>query len=242
VKDSSAAETLRHYTALSNELHRRYLGDAEVLAAYERLIDLQMAYFLPRYDDLRDKPGYDAAIDFVVADLTGPGIADRDRDLEKVVPVMARTMPDRALPALATGMALNARILEINLGIEACLHQRLLDGDPITEREYCLASREVSDFEQFEELVGMTRRAGETLDHIVRLPMVRPLMRMMRGPARLAGFGDLQAFLEKGFHTFVAVEDVGVFLDAMEQRMSRVFHRVFVAPEHELADTPIRVA
>lgn len=113
-----AAELFRRYTAESDELQRRYLGDGAALTAYKTFTALQLGYFLPKYDDLRDHPGYDAAIDFVISDLVGPSIADRDRELERVVPVMSRLLPSKALHALALTMELNARVLRINLEIE----------------------------------------------------------------------------------------------------------------------------
>jgi hypothetical protein len=237
--DKRSAELLRRYTAESNRLHRQYLGDAKSLAAYRRFIGLQLGYFLPKYDDLRDRPGYDAAIDFIISDLVGPGIADRDRDLERVVPVMSRMLPAKALRALALAMELNARILGINLGIESALREKIAAGDGITERDYCLATRGATNFDEFKELIGMTREAGLSLEHIVGMPMIRPMLRAMRGPARLAGFADLQAFLEKGFQTFIALDDVHTFLDVMEARMTEVFRRVFEADEATLDTAPI---
>ena len=35
--------------------------------------------------------------------------------------------------------------------------------------------------------------------------MLRNSLRLMRGPAQVAGLGDLQAFLESGFETFRAM-------------------------------------
>ena len=229
--DRDSAELLRRYTAESNRLHRRYLGDVAALTAYRQFIALQLGYFLPKYDDLRDRPGYDAAIDFIISDLVGPGIADRDRDLERVVPVMVRMLPAKALRALALAMELNARILGINLGIESALRQQIAAGTGVTERDYCIATRGATDFAEFRELIGMTREAGLSLERIVRMPMIRPMLRAMRGPARLAGFADLQAFLEKGFRTFIALDDVHEFLDIMEVRMTEIFRRVFEADE-----------
>lgn len=236
---SLSAKRLRHYAAASNELHQQYLGDETVRKSYSRLISLQNAYFLPRYDDLRVHRGFDAAIDFVVSDLTGTGISQRDRDLEVVVPIMSRMLPSRAVDILADALELNAFVLEINLGIESVLRSQLLQGEPVSERIYCLANREVSDFEAFSRVLEMTRRAGEALDQVVRLSMIRSLMRGMRVPARLAGFGELHAFLEKGYGTFVAVEDVPAFLDLVGQRMNEIFRRVFSAPVDTLVTKPI---
>jgi hypothetical protein len=221
------AAALRRHIAHANRLHQQYLDDPRLFADYERFIDLQMAYFLPRYDDLRKRPGYDAAIDFVVSDLTGTGIAERDRDLERVAGFMTRTLPTRALEALTVAMELNARLLEMNLGIAANLRDALRSGEAISERDYCLASRSAATFEDCRTLIGMTRRAGQSLDRFAHLPLIRGLLHSMRIPARLAGFGDLQAFLEKGFDTFHEVPDIVRFLDDMEERMNGIFSRVF---------------
>lgn len=230
---------LRRFVKLSNDLHREHLDTDPKRQRYGKFVDLQLGYFLPRYDDLRGRPGYGPAIDFIITDLVGPGIADRDRDLEKVVPIMSRTMPAGALAALATAMELNAGILEINLGISERLGNVIDEGAPISERDYCLASREVAGYQDFTRFIAMTREAGLALERIVHLPMIRPLLRTMRGPARLAGVADLQAFLEKGFETFRGVDDVPEFLDIIETRMAAVFHRVFVAEPETLSTTPI---
>ncbi|MEM7764884.1 MAG: hypothetical protein AAF290_12530 [Pseudomonadota bacterium] len=239
-KETVAA--LRYAVNESNSLHASYVGRPDVAASYERFIELQMAYFLPRYDDLRDRPGYSEAIDFVVSDLTGTRIAGRDRELEKVVPLMTRVLPGKALSALATAMTLNARILKINLGIASILRSAIDSGNSVSERDYCEASRQHASISDFDELITMTRQAGESLARIVRLPMIGSLLRSMRLPARMAGVLDLHEFLERGLATFLALDDVPQFLDIMEQRMRVVFSHVFEAPLESLDAQPISSA
>ena len=234
-----AAAAFRQYVEHANRLHDRYVDDKELRVDYDRFIELQTAYFLPKYEDLRNRPGFDAAIDFVVSDLTGTGIAERDRDLERVAGFMSRTLPTRALEALALAMELNAKLLEMNLAIAEHLRPALRAGGPITEREYCLASRRAATFDDCRALIAITRRAGESLDRFAHLPLIGGLLRSMRIPARVAGFGDLQAFLEKGFDTFHAVPDVVEFLDVMETRMTRIFRRVFDEAPEALGTTPV---
>ena len=232
-------QRLRRFVAASNELHRAHLDTDAKRDAYSRFVDVQVAYFVPLYADLRERPGYGPAIDFVISDLVGPGIADRDRDLEKVVPIMSRTLPKRALAALATAMELNAGVLKINLDLSQRLTPKIDIAGSVTELEYCLACREVTDYNEYRYLIGLTRDAGLSLERIVGMPMIAPLLRSMRGPARLAGFGDLQEFLEKGFSTFRQVEDVHAFLEVLETRMEQIFERVFNAAESELSTAPI---
>ena len=232
-----AATRLREAISRSNTLHATYSMDTRDEQRYAAFISLQLAYFMPFYEDLKDRHGYADAIDFVVSDLTGTGIANRDRELERVANLMTRFLPTGALDALALAMTLNARILEINLGIANQLKNTLSAGETITEREYCAASRKVASMSDFHELIGMTRQAGETLAGIVRLPMIRSLLRTMRMPARLAGVVDLHLFLERGFDTFTGLDDVDGFLDTMQSRMSEVFWRVFKTPLAQLDDT-----
>ena len=234
-----AAADLRRFIDVSNQLHQQYVGNPAVFRIYERFVELQLGYFLPRYDDLLERPGYSAAVHFVVSDLTGPGIANRDRDLARVEPIMSRFLPAAALDALALAMQLNSRVLAINLEIADRLAALLNSGDEISERTYCMASRHASSFAECQELIAMTRRAGEQLDHFAHLPMIRTLLHSMKLPARLGGVGDLHAFLEKGLDTFVGVPDVHEFLDVMEGRMTDVFYRVFEEDLEVLEDTPL---
>jgi hypothetical protein len=233
------AAALREEIRATNRLHRRYLNDPAFLRLYERFVDIQMAYFLPRYDDLRNRPGYDAAIDFVVSDLIGTGTASRDRDLERVAGVMSRTLPSKALEALVLAMGLNARVLAINIDIASAMSDGLRGGAAVSERDYCLASRQATTFAEFKKLITMSHEAGRALDRFAHLPLIRGIAHSMRIPARLAGFGDLQAFLEKGLDTFLGLADVDEFLNLMEERMTAVFHRVLVADPGLLETTPI---
>jgi hypothetical protein len=64
--------------------------------------------------------------------------------------------------------------------------------------------------------------------------MIGLMLKAMRTPARLAGFGVLQRFLEKGYTTFIALEDVDQFLDDITLRMTEVFTRIFTEPVENL--------
>ena len=68
-----------------------------------------------------------------------------------------------------------------------------------------------------------------SLDHVIRIPLIGVTLKAMRAPARLAGFVALQVFLEKGYTTFVALDDVDQFLDDITLRMTEVFTEIFTA-------------
>ena len=226
----SAAAKLREYTDRSNSIHREYLGDPDLLQQYEHFVAWQLDYMLPFYEDLGATADRAAAVEFFVSDLTGIDLSERDREIAKVVPLMSRMLPGKALHAVATAMQLNARVLGINLSICRELYKEIAIDTAITEASYCAACRRASRLEECLDLVHLTAEIGRDLDQLIRIPMIGLTLKAMRVPARLAGFGALQKFLERGYTTFNALEDVDQFLDDMIARMTEVFTQIFTKP------------
>ena len=237
-KPGPPAERLRFFTEQSNAVHAQYLSDPDLLEKYEHFLDWQVAYSLPFYIEFQDRAETAAAIEFVITDLIGTSVSARDADLTRVIPVMARLLPERALQALASAMELNARALAINLDI--C--RRVFDGTEgkqgLSERDYCRAFREVTSLDECHDLIDLTIRLGHTLKRLVRKPLLGMTLRAMHRPAHAAGFGAMQDFLEKGYSTFHAIEDIDYFLDRFAIRMTAVFTRSCREPLENLDPTP----
>jgi hypothetical protein len=235
----SVAKELREYTERSNAIHKEYLSDPALLENYTRFVAWQTDYMLPFYEDLRASKDYSAAVDFVVSDLTGIGVSQRDHDIARVVPIMSKMLPEKALRTMAAAMRLNARVLEINLSICRILYSENSGVREFSEADYCAASRQAGSLDECLELIHLTAEVGHSLDHVVRIPMIGAMLRAMRMPARLWGFAAMQKFLEKGYTTFDALEDVDRFLDVISNRMAEVFTRIFTEPIERLNDAPL---
>jgi hypothetical protein len=222
-----AAAKFRRAIARSNELHAEYLDDPGLFESYDRFARWQLDYQLAFFCDLHGPEGYAEAIDFIVSDLAGVGISERDRDLERVAPVIVNTLPVHPLETAAAAVELNASALEINLAI--C--RELLVGSDlppmITEKDYFIACRTVSSYEECMELVHLAADLGDKLKTLVRGPLIGGLLRTMRMPAHAAGFGALQDFLETGFRTFRRIQDIDRFLELLRERMGEVFQRIY---------------
>ena len=226
----SAAKELGEYTERSNAIHQGYLSDPKLLARYEHFVSWQTDYMLPYYEDLRATENYAAAVDFVVSDLTGISVCRRDQDIARIVPVMSKMLPDKAIRAMASAMHLNASVLEINLRICRSLFKGKSVDAEISEADYWSACRRASSLDECLHLVQLIEDIGHSLDSLIRIPMIGLTLKAMRGPARLAGFAALQDFLEKGYRTFYALEDVDQFLEDITRRMSEVFTKIFTGP------------
>ena len=229
-KKKHAAATFRRAIQRSNELHAEYLEDPDLFESYDRFTRWQFDYMLPFFSDLLGPEGYAEAVDFIISDLAGVGISERDRDIERATPVIVRSLPAEALELAASAAELNAGALEINLAI---CRELLEDGRlpaTISEADYCEACRRASSYEECMDLVGLAVRLGDGLRKLVRVPLIGMLLRTMRMPAHAAGFGALQEFLETGFLTFRRISDIKHFLGLLHARMERVFDRIYRLP------------
>ena len=237
MKSRRYAERLRLFTEKSNAIHEQYLGDAVLLSKYEYFLDWQVAYSLPFYSEFEESAETAAAIEFVISDLIGTGVSARDADMSKIIPIMVRLLPAKALRALASAMELNARALEINLNICRELYAGVNDPVPVSERDYCDAFRRSTSLDEVHDLIRLTINLGHSLKKLVGSTVLGMTLRAMHHPAHAAGFGAMQDFLEKGYGTFHAIDDVDGFLERFEIVMTEVFTRTCREPLENLDDT-----
>ena len=236
-KRKAAADKFRGEIRRSNEIHAEYLNDAGFLRDYDRFTVWQLGYLLPFFADLHEQDGYAEAIDFTMSDLAGVGISERDHDLERAAPAITRMLPLRALDTIAAAVEMNARVLTVNIAI---CRRLLVDGvlpKEISELEYCLACRKASSLEECVELVRLITGLGATLKSLVKIPMLGTMLRAMRGPAHVAGFGALHEFLASGYTIFRKIPDIDHFLGQIEKRMIRMFEIIYTAPTEDLHRT-----
>lgn len=191
-----------------------------------RLAELQKwqsQRLLRSHADLRSSPRYRAAVEFFFSELySGGDPRARDRDLQRVHHVMERLLPGEALRALM--LAIELEIISQELDADVV---RGLPAGPITVASYAAGYRSAGrrpDRERQIELLGLI---GGYLDHVVRKPVVRALVRLARGPAHAAGFGSLQEFLERGLDAFEAMHGAGEFLSTIRDREWRAMERMF---------------
>ncbi len=167
------------------------------------------------YADLRGDPRYRPACEFFLDELYGGrDVLERDRQLKRVVPVMSRMLPTHLLRAVGDAVQLQAVSLEFDLAVADCLDE----SGELDQPAYAHAYRAQGDWEGREHQLVLIRKLGDLLDETVRRPMVHRLIRMMHGPAVMAGFGALQGFLRRGLDAFAHMHGADHFLDTIEQR------------------------
>lgn len=234
----AAAAAFIEQMQISNALHEQYLTDPSFQAGYEQFTQWQLAYVLNRFADLARRPGYAEAINFTVSDFAGINVSARDAEAARAAPFFTRLLPLSALQALSAAGKLNARSLEINLGVCRALRKPLASAGGPSEWEYARAYRAVTNLQECVELIELMGELGHKLKGLVKMPFIGLSLKTMHGPAHALGFGALQDFLENGFVTFKNIPDVEFFLGEVEDRMTQMFTRLFEASDRELQAPP----
>ena len=183
---------------------------------YPRLNELQhwqRMRLRETYADLKSQPRYREACIFFLEELYGGrDMRERDRQLERVVPIMRRFLPEHLLHAIGEAM----RLQWISMQFDAEL-SRLIDG-PLNQPSYAAGYRLMAEWQRREEQIHLIGELGELLDRTVKRRMIRRLLGWMHGPATAAGFGELQSFLVRGLDAFAAMGDATEFVETIVTR------------------------
>ena len=214
--------TLGHLLERDAALRDVFAAEPELQQRLAELQKWQSGRLLDSHADLRANPRYKRAVEFFFNELYGGGDPRaRDRDLMKVQRVMERLLPTEALHALC--LAIELEILSQELDAEIV---RALPPGPITVESYAEAYRKVGRSADRERQILVLDQIGSYLDKVVRKPIIRGLVRMARGPAHAAGFGELQEFLEHGLQAFQAMHGADEFLSLIQKRELRARDRI----------------
>jgi hypothetical protein len=92
---------------------------------------------------------------------------------------------------------------------------------------YCEAYRVLANRAARERQIALIVTVGGALDRYVDKPVVRSALAAMRRPARMAGLGALQQFLERGVAAFRHMHGAGEFLATIEARETALMNAIF---------------
>lgn len=221
-RQADAPAILRSLHAVEHERERR----AADPALGERVLALkawQQARFRATYADLLASARYAAAARFFLDELYGPrDFSQRDAQFMRIVPALVRLFPPEIVQTVATLGELHALSESLDSAMGG-----LLPSPVIEPAAYAQAWQATGRADDRERQITLTLEVGESLDRYTRKPMLTLSLRMMRGPARAAGLGELQQFLEAGFDTFKAMGGAQDFLRRIGERERAFAARMF---------------
>jgi hypothetical protein len=204
-------------------LEREAAGaDPALHAARQALKAFQAARLAHTHADLLAAPDTRQAAEFFLEELYGThDLSQRDTDLERIAPTMQRVLPADALQTITEAMQLDALAERLDTAMARLLGSRFSEADYIQAYRHALTPAERA------RQLALVQALGDSLSQLVRIPMLSGTLALMRGPARLAGLGSLQQFLERGFSAFKRMKKPRDFVAAVTGRERLIMQRLY---------------
>jgi len=222
----SGASILAHLRQVQAERAAR-AAEPDWAARVAALKAYQHARFARTHADLLADPRHAAAARFFLDDLYGPqDFAERDAQFARIVPALVRLFPAEVVATVDSLAALHALSESLDSQMARSLSGPAVDA-PSYRRAWQATGRRADRQRQIELVVAL----GRQLEHYTRNRWLGGSLRLMRGPARAAGLGSLQAFLERGFDTFAGLNrhpaGAAEFMRRIETRESLLMDALF---------------
>ena len=183
-----------------------------VMSVIHQLQHWQCERLLVSHDDLATQSRYQKAMGFFVEELYGPkDFSQRDADLVRVIPKLAKVLPDKAMNAMDDALALNALSFDLDMEMAQYLQTHFPD-EPINRDNYALAYRAVGRMDDRKHQIDIISHLDDQLSDVIKVRGIGMLISLSRRPAKLADLLALHEFLERGFNAFKALGDVQSFI------------------------------
>ena len=219
---TAAAERLRRALLRVIELREQLHAETTRARRWHAVKRWQSLRLQHTYADLLAAPRYAAACRFFLDEIYGArDFTQRDREALRIVPKLARLLPERAVETLAHGVELD----QLSEALDARVAEQL--SDRLDAATYCSAYVAAGTRAERVQQIATVDEIGHSLERLARVPLLATLLHMMRGPAEAAGLGHLHQFLASGFDAFKVMGPAGTFLDAVRTRESALMERVF---------------
>ncbi len=207
-------------------------GDSAVEQGRRKVREWQAARLARTHADLVASPKFGAAAAFFLADLYGPqDLGHRELAVRRVLPLMEKTLPAPALETIADAIELDA--LSESLDVAMASHLGESSG-AIDAAAYGAAYRGVGRREDRVRQIELIDHLGHSLEQLTHARFVGAALSAMRKPARMAGLGDLQAFLERGYDAFRQMGGAREFVETVTAREAAISAALFAGDDRPL--------
>ena len=196
--------------------------EPSLLAARVALKRYQSGRLAETHADLLANPNTHDAAQFFLEELYGShDLSQRDIDLERIIPTLQKMLSYESLNTITEAIVLDALSERLDTAMARVL------GADFTEGMYIAAYRTATMREERERQLDLVQQLGDSLCEMVKIPLLAVTLTIMKGPARLAGLGDLHHFLERGFTTFKKMKKPAQFVETIAGRERQVMGKIY---------------
>lgn len=222
-----AAQLLTHIVEARPGKHEK-VDPGELPPRLKLLREWQSTRLAFTHRDLLEHPRYRAATLFFLSDVYAPrDFSQRNYDIQKAYDAMRKAVPERVVHTLAETIELHQFTDDLDSKLADVLFDQLGVGDIITPEQYAEAYRICDNYDDRVRQIEMITAIGRSVDRIVRLPFIGLTLKLAHTPAHLAGWHELQGFLERGFTAFKRMKGAEEFLTTIVKREIAILDRIY---------------
>ena len=207
-------------------------AESKAAAARQRFRAWQSQRLARTHASLLADPRFTEAATFFLTDIYGA--TDPGRlydDIHRVLPTVVKVLPAAGLETVSDAIELDALSEELDAAMVKALGKRV---NGLTAATYGEAYRKVDRRKDRERQIDLILHLGQSLDRLGRRPFISTALRMMRKPAELAGFSELQSFLERGYAAFHKMGGADEFLNQVIKRERKLLEALFAGDDSQL--------
>jgi hypothetical protein len=217
----------------STEQMNKMIAAQNLTQAIRELQTWQTRRLLITHDDLWQSKRFKPAMQFFVDELYGPkDFSQRDIELARAVPKMAKVLPDKGLISLEAALRMNVLSLELDLAVI-----ENLDDQELNRNSYFECYRQSNNQSKREQQITLLEDLGIDLAQVVKISGISAILMLSRKPAKIAGVQTLHEFLEKGFKSFKKLGDVHDFINPIINRERNLMQSLFAA--NDVTENPL---
>ena len=189
-----------------------------ILQSYIGVKAFQTRRFENDYSDLLTESEFASALQFFLEELYGPkDFSERDRQFERIAPAVSELFPPEVMRTVEDLVELHALSESLDL---AMAREVSHPSGGIDIEHYRVAWQKLDCAVERQRQLDLVLSLGTQLGALTRKRVLRRMLGMMRIPARMAGLGDLQAFLERGFDSFSGIRSSAALMSIIRMRES----------------------
>ena len=203
------------------------------VAVRRRCLRVWQAQRLTRtHADLLSSARFGATASFFLTDIYGPeDLSQHEAEIKRILPVMTKLLPASGLETVADAIELSTLSEKLDMAMIKSLGE---DAEALDVAIYGKSYRTVGRRRERQHQIDLIDHLGRSLDDLIRRPFVGKALSLMHRPAILAGLGDLQDFLERGYAAFRKLDGADEFLRIVVTRENRIMEALFAGDDSVL--------
>jgi hypothetical protein len=224
---TDAARLLTHL-AQARPGHHRSVAPKELRPEIALLRSFQSERLATTHTDLLNSPRYRPAAQFFLNDVYAPrDFSQRDADLQRFYDGVSKVLPEKAVSILADVVELSTLTDGLDSRLADVLVRDLGMSEGVTLEQYAEAYRICDNYDERLHQIQLIDHIGRGIDRLVQIPFIGLSLRLAHAPAVLAGWSELQGYLERGFTAFKHMKGADGFLGAITRREKDILDRIY---------------